>query len=113
KNQEPIFTLAVGAERVVRTLHEQHPDARIAVILNRVDSCIILGDLLLRDGLLDVTVMHSRMAAGHRGRISEELETLAGKNSTTPGCVVVGTQVIEASLDLDFDFMVTELAPAA
>ncbi|HTN58956.1 MAG TPA: hypothetical protein VL043_11870, partial [Protaetiibacter sp.] len=86
---------------------------RIAVILNRVDSCIILGDLLLRDGLLDVTVMHSRMAAGHRGRISEELETLAGKNSTTPGCVVVGTQVIEASLDLDFDFMVTELAPAA
>ena len=49
-------------------------------------------------------------------RIEKENEVLKffGKDSTPEirkGKILVATQVVEQSLDLDFDFMVTDLAP--
>jgi CRISPR-associated endonuclease/helicase Cas3 len=85
--------------------------ARIAVVVNQVDRAIEIGHRLEELGHA-VVVFHSRMTAGHRKEISEKLIELCGKDSLTGGVTVVGTQVIEASLDVDFDCMVTDLAPA-
>lgn len=87
------------------------PDARIAVVVNQVDRAIEIGRLLAATGHRTI-VLHSRMAAGHRTAISRELHEVAGKNSVERGVFVVGTQLIESSLDLDFDMMITDLAPA-
>ena len=55
---------------------------------------------------------HARMLAGQRRRVEAEVERLVGKQSTRErGCVVVATQVVEQSLDIDFDLLFTELAP--
>jgi CRISPR-associated endonuclease/helicase Cas3 len=61
-----------------------------------------------------VMLFHARFAAGHR--LDRELEVLAcfGKDTdpdVRKGKVLVATQVVEQSLDLDFDFMVSDLAP--
>lgn len=88
-----------------------HPDARVGVITNTVGRAQAIAHELRAAGH-DVLVLHSRMTAGHREDVSERLQALIGKAGTAAGLTVVGTQVIEASLDFDVDLMCTDLAPA-
>jgi CRISPR-associated endonuclease/helicase Cas3 len=97
---------------LARRYRSASENARIGVVVNQVDRCINVGRQLSNLGE-DVTVFHSRMTAGHRAEISGRLTELLGPESATGGVTVVGTQVIEASLDIDFDCMVSDLAPAA
>ncbi len=62
----------------------------------------------------DLHLFHSRFAMVDRQRIEEGILDLFGKNSgqdKRAGQVLVATQVVEQSLDLDFDMMITDLAP--
>lgn len=98
---------------LIQRSRARYPNARIAAIVNVVDRAIDVADMLQQRGH-DVTVLHSRMTAGHREEVGTRLTTDLGKGgSPTKGTIVVGTQVIEASLDIDFDVMTTDLAPAA
>ncbi len=54
---------------------------------------------------------HSRFAKDDRVLLDREVEQRFGKMSEAGGCVVIATQTIEQSLDLDFDWMLTDLAP--
>jgi CRISPR-associated endonuclease/helicase Cas3 len=61
-----------------------------------------------------LTLFHARFALGDRLKLEEKIIDTFGKDSRDPvrtGQVLVATQVVEQSLDLDFDFMVTDLAP--
>ncbi|WP_244305752.1 type I-E CRISPR-associated protein Cse1/CasA [Kitasatospora cheerisanensis] len=61
-------------------------------------------------------LLHSRFPAFERERISGECEEAFGKGSgggVRAGSVLVATQVVEQSLDLDFDLVVSDLAPLA
>jgi CRISPR-associated endonuclease/helicase Cas3 len=63
---------------------------------------------------VDAQLFHSRFTAGDRSEIENKVVNLFGKQSTSTerrGKVLVATQVIEQSLDIDFDFMVTDLCP--
>ncbi|SHG62951.1 CRISPR-associated helicase/endonuclease Cas3 [Streptoalloteichus hindustanus] len=52
------------------------------------------------------------METADRQKVEKRLREAFGKNGTRPKrAVVVGTQVLEQSLDLDFDVMVSDLAP--
>jgi CRISPR-associated endonuclease/helicase Cas3 len=68
----------------------------------------------LRDrlGAEKVTLLHARFVAGDRLERERWLARRFGRSGERPAChVVVGTQVLEQSLDLDFDFLVSDLAP--
>lgn len=101
------------AAHVARALEYRRcsPDARIAVVVNQVDRALEVGRILAESGHRTI-VLHSRMAAGHRNQITRDLNEAVGKDSGQGGVIVVGTQIIESSLDLDFDCMITDLAPA-
>lgn len=61
-----------------------------------------------------VTLFHSRFAMIDRARIEDDVIATFGKESGSAqraGRVLVATQVVEQSLDLDFDIMVSDLAP--
>lgn len=61
-----------------------------------------------------VMLFHSRFTLGDRLKIEEEVIRSFGPTSTTKdrqGKLLIATQVVEQSLDLDFDFMVSDLAP--
>ncbi|MGW4290436.1 CRISPR-associated helicase Cas3' [Streptomyces sp. NPDC004673] len=66
-------------------------------------------------------LLHSRFAAGRRAALTAEAESWFGrvdkagtKRPDGPrGAILVATQVIEQSLDLDFDLIVSDLAPMA
>jgi CRISPR-associated endonuclease/helicase Cas3 len=98
--------------RLAKQYHDEDPDQRIAVVVNTVDRAIAIAEELQTCGLPVIT-LHARMTQGHRKHVSEELLRRAGKEGDKEGLVAVGTQVIEASLDVDFDHMITDLAPTS
>lgn len=64
----------------------------------------------------DARLIHARFLANERVRIEAELSAELGKNAHPDAGrparrVVVATQVVEQSLDLDFDLIVTDIAP--
>lgn len=61
-----------------------------------------------------VVLFHSQFIQADRAELETELVKKVGKDSTPKTrnrLIVVGTQVMEQSLDIDFDFLVTELCP--
>lgn len=61
-----------------------------------------------------VTLFHARFALGDRLDIEERVLKWFGKQSdreSRRGRILVATQVVEQSLDVDFDGMITDLAP--
>lgn len=62
----------------------------------------------------NIILFHAKFALGDRLLIEEQIKKQFGKNSdavTRSGKVVIATQVVEQSLDIDFDYMITDLAP--
>ena len=62
----------------------------------------------------DILLFHSRFVAPDRASREEMLLKRIGKHSKPEdrrGLVVIGTQVLEQSLDIDFDLMITQLCP--
>lgn len=63
---------------------------------------------------VDVRLIHARFTRTDRNGIEEELVEVLGPNAkeTRPKkMIVIATQVIEQSVDIDFDAMVSDLAP--
>ena len=64
---------------------------------------------------VDALLFHSRFAQGDRQQIERKvIQIFGGKRDlakTPHSPVLVATQVVEQSLDLDFDFLVSDLAP--
>ncbi|MGW0855103.1 CRISPR-associated helicase Cas3' [Streptomyces sp. NPDC002690] len=80
------------------------------------DVCAAFPGLAAQPG--GVRLLHSRYPADVRATITAECEAAYGKPgegtlSVRPGSVLVATQVVEQSLDFDFDLVVSDLAPLA
>lgn len=86
-------------------------------VRNTVGDAIKTYRLLARQKWLDkehLSLFHSHFAMIDRQRIESETLSLFGKESTAEmrrGRVLIATQVVEQSLDLDFDMMISDLAP--
>lgn len=67
----------------------------------------------MKENAFDVGLLHSRFTVEHRRKIEDEWMKKLGKeiSSRPNGCILVATQVIEQSIDIDADFMISELAP--
>jgi CRISPR-associated endonuclease/helicase Cas3 len=104
-------------DAVLRLLVRAHAEGRCACwVRNSVDDAIDAWQQLHAAGvpLGQLDLFHARFALGDR--LDRERQALAhfGPDSTQAqrrGRILVATQVIEQSLDLDFDLMVTDLAP--
>lgn len=61
---------------------------------------------------VDLMLIHSAIPLEDRERLERDLEAAYGPEGNRPEKgIVIGTQVLEQSLDLDFDLMVSDLAP--
>jgi len=82
-------------------------------VRNAVDDAIAAVKALREEGI-EADLLHARYCLGDRKRIEENVRSIFGKNGNRrEGRVLVGTQILESSLDLDFDVMVSDLAPMA
>ena len=67
------------------------------------------GRLFSASGI--TTLHHSRFAGDDRRALDSEVETRLGRGRAPGGLVVVGTQTLEQSLDIDADLLITDLCP--
>ena len=58
------------------------------------------------------TLHHGRFGAGDRRLLDRAVEAQLGKDRAAGGVIVVGTQTLEQSLDIDADMLITDLCPA-
>lgn len=98
--------------------------AKVLVIKNTVADCIALQMTLERvadaRGVDELPFRcggvraphHSRFARPDRERLDGALEAVYGRSRPDGGCVVVATQTVQQSLDLDSDLLFTDLCPA-
>jgi CRISPR-associated endonuclease/helicase Cas3 len=95
--------------------------AKVLVIRNTVRDCIqtqaavettCSDPALLFACLGAVAPHHARYARPDREALDQALEERLGKERRAGGCVVVATQTVQQSLDLDADYLITDLCPA-
>lgn len=91
--------------------------AAVAIIINAVDPAIATWEALITAGADPERchLFHARLAVEDRLAIEEKVQTWFGHASTAEaraGRILVATQVVEQSLDVDFDVMFSDLAPA-
>ncbi len=100
-----------SAEAALEAVHDAvRAGAAVAWIRNAVDDAAEAhAALAARE--VPATLFHARFAMGDRLDIERAVLDRFGKRSRDRAGVVVATQVIEQSLDLDFDLIVSDLAP--
>lgn len=84
----------------------------VGVIVNTVRRAQMFAELLQDNA--KVLLYHAQFVLPDRAKKEKQLVDLVGKNSTPEsrsGLVVVGTQVLEQSLDIDFDMLITDMCP--
>ena len=134
----PLLTYTYGNDVRQCKIPVDTPRKQITIIKNQKENLLdILKELLLGDGCVGVIVntvsqvqkvahdirqeipnypvllVHSRFTIEDRQKIEEMLLTRIGKASVpeTRNIIIVGTQILEQSLDIDFDCLITQLAP--
>ncbi len=88
---------------------------RAAIICNKIDRAQTFYRQLahLEDAGFKVDLLHSRFPFNRRKEIEDDILTKYGKEKDHEQGIqlLISTQIIEQSLDLDFDLMISDLAP--
>lgn len=86
--------------------------ALVAVVVNLVDDAQRLARLLRERTQIEVDVFHARYRfVDRQSKEAAVLKHYDRDATRTKGRILVATQVVEQSLDLDFDWMLTQICP--
>lgn len=120
---DPVLRRKVFVERVpdrtkalAEALAASRKGSAVLVICNAVDEAIDMFASLSAemDGSGRLHLFHARFTQGDRQCIEDDILRRFGRNAAgmdRDGHVLVATQVVEQSLDLDFDLIISDLAP--
>lgn len=100
------------ADLLDRIVAAAEAGARVAVVMNLVDDAQRLARELRRKTELTVDIFHARYRFTDRQQKEQIVLQHYGRSAVREkGCILVATQVVEQSLDLDFDWMLTQICP--
>jgi CRISPR-associated endonuclease/helicase Cas3 len=96
--------------------------ARVLIVRNTVAGALAVQQALEEQAAHETTLLftaegvicphHGRYAAEDRRLLDAAIETALGKTATRAGgLILTGSQTLEQSLDIDADFLITDLAP--
>ncbi|MEN8950233.1 CRISPR-associated helicase Cas3' [Planktotalea arctica] len=109
----PVTIERISDARAAADLVARHARQGAAVlwVRNAVDDAMAAVAMLMDQGV-KADILHARMALCDRQAAEAKIRAQFGPDGTDRmGRVLVATQVVESSLDLDFDVMVSDLAP--
>jgi CRISPR-associated endonuclease/helicase Cas3 len=121
RDRSVAWTLAVQEDALNRALAAARDGARVLVLRNTVrEARETLVSLETRGGAAHLwrppgvtagVAYHARYTRADRALLDDAVLHDFGPGSTARGVVLIATQVAEQSLDLDFDLLVSDLAP--
>ncbi|GEK35337.1 CRISPR-associated helicase Cas3' [Kurthia sibirica] len=88
---------------------EKSKDSKVLVVVNTVKQALSLYDSLKSIMGESVNLLHSQFIPLHRGKKETEILKFAQLTNEDNGLWIC-TQIVEASLDVDFDYLYTEAA---
>ena len=97
-----------------RALVAARAGAKVLVVRNTVGYAVNTQQRVedLAGSSIPTLLHHGRFAAGDRRLLDRQVEALLGKDTRAEdGVIVVGTQTLEQSLDIDADLLITDLCP--
>jgi CRISPR-associated endonuclease/helicase Cas3 len=102
---------SISKEQLGRIVKAAEEGAKIGIVCNLVDDAQRYAHLLSKMTSVQVDIFHSRYR--YCDRMTKEKAVLDNydKKSPNKGGILVGTQVIEQSLDIDFDWMISFICP--
>jgi len=116
---EPLIDEPARIAALARSAARQ--GAKVLVVRNTVSGAVAVQRALETEGSGDVallfsvaatpTMHHGRFAREDRERLDRAVEASLGRSRPAGGMIVVGTQTLEQSLDIDADFLITDLCP--
>lgn len=86
-----------------------HKKNKVLVICNTVKKAQEIYKQLKEKGIENINLLHSGFIKKHRKTKEDKVIEMGNKKSTKYG-IWVSTQIVEASLDIDFDVLITELS---
>ena len=93
----------------VEDIREQAFDKKVLVVVNTVARAIEVYDALKIDAGIDVQLLHAQFIARDRSKKEAAIKQFGQLEDKEPG-IWVTTQIVEASIDVDFDVLYTEAA---
>ncbi len=102
-------------EETIKEIIKEKTDKNILVILNNVQKAISFYDSIKKELKNDkeksknTFLLHSRLLEGEKRRRIEKIKELLKTNKK--GIILIATQIVEASVDVDFDILYTEISP--
>lgn len=99
-------------ELIERIIKAAESGALVAVVVNLVSDAQRLARSLRERTQINVDIFHARFRFNDRQKKEDAVLALYGRNAPRiAGRILVATQVVEQSLDLDFDWMLTQICP--
>lgn len=115
----PVRFLRSANEALSRVAQAASEGRTVLYVRNTVDD-VLEAYARLKERNIEAEVFHARFALADRLRIEKSVTRAFGKTSgptersigeSGRGKVLIATQVVEQSLDLDFDVLISDLAP--
>ena len=92
----------------IEIIKKQSKTYKVLIIVNTVEKAIDLYSSLIVENLNNVNLLHSRFIYNDRSKKEEQIKNFS-KNRDESG-IWITTQIVEASLDIDFDYLYTEMS---
>ncbi|MFT8323294.1 MAG: CRISPR-associated helicase Cas3', partial [Bacillus sp. (in: firmicutes)] len=101
--------LIVKNEQInLEDIKKDNEDEKILIIVNTVKKAQEIFDVLIKERT-DVFLFHSRFTKNNRKEKEDKIQKM-GKLENKSSGIWITTQVVEASVDIDFDVLYTELS---
>ena len=130
---EPVRRLSDGDDSTAPEDDRLSVLARLLAPLREADGCVLVCcntvaeaqetfDRLFAEfgHVADVSILHARFTTGDRARITRACEAAFGPPAPEgeapvrpTRAILIATQIVEQSIDLDFDLVISDLAPVA
>ncbi len=97
-----------NVEQNVNEIKENAKNKKVLIIVNTINKAIEIYEKLKNENVTNVNLLHSRFIQADRSEKEGKIKDFS-KNRNEAG-IWITTQIVEASLDIDFDMLYTEMS---
>lgn len=98
----------LGIEEDLEEIKENYKNKKVLIIVNTINKAIEIYQKLKDENVQNVNLLHSRFIQSDRSEKERNIKEFS-KNRDEVG-IWITTQIVEASLDIDFDMLYTEMS---